>query len=222
MAGAIAHCHHRDMTNQAVTETLKRPLRKACRLIKSLKITRKIIMDRLGQEYVIAQPGQRVETTVSESFPRTFSCPLEFKLYDLQVKGTSMKAACPANSPFIVAGDEAVEFSVNVEFTPSPLAKLLMCLGTPITIVYSLEGYGRRAAELDLEKTIITEPGKYAYKVSLKAIPNNTAPAMTPGLYQIAAVARIGGTIGKCPSGIWGHGYVDQALLEVYAAGEES
>jgi len=179
-------------------------------------------MDRLGQEYVTLQPGQRIEVGVSEAFPRSFICPLEFKLYDLQVKGTSKKAACPTNSPFIVAGDEEVEFSVNVEFVPSPLAKLLMCLGTPITIVFSLEGYGRRAAELDLEKTIITEAGKYLYNVSLKATPNNTTPAMTPGLYQIAAVARIGGTIGKCPSGIWGHGYVDQALLEVYAAGEES
>ncbi len=179
-------------------------------------------MERLGQEYLVAQPGQRVETGVTESFPRSFSVPLEFKLYDLQAKGSSMRPASPANSPFIVAGNEEVEFSVKVEFTPSPLAKLLMCLGTPITIVYSLEGYGRRAAELDLEKTIITEAGKFLYTVSLKAIPNNTAPTMTPGLYQIAAVARIGGTIGKCPSGIWGHGYVDQALLEVYAAGEES
>lgn len=179
-------------------------------------------MNRLGQEYVIATTGQRVEVGTTESFPRSFVCPLEFKLYDLQVKGTSKKAACPANSPFIVASNEEVEFSVNVEFTPSPLAKLLMCLGTPITIVYSLEGYGRRAAELDLEKTIITEAGKYLYNVALKAIPNHTTPVMTPGLYQIAAVARIGGSIGKCPSDIWGHGYVDQALLEVYAAGEES
>ncbi len=177
----------------------------------------------IAAEFLAPAPGgQRPEVSDTESFPRTFVCPLEFKLYDLQVNGTSKKAACPSNSPFIVASDEDVIYSVIVEFTPSPLAKTLMCLGIPVGITFSLEGYGAKAAELDLDYNFTTYANVYKYRAEIKVKPNATTPKMTPGLYQIAAVARIGGKVGNCPSNIWGHGYVDQALLEVYAAGEEA
>ncbi len=166
-------------------------------------------------------PGQHKETGVTESFPHTFVCPLEFTLYDLQVNGTSKKPACPSISPYIVASDEDFILSVIVEFTPSPLAKTLMCLGVPVAITFSLEGYGAKTAELDLTYNFTTVAGQYAYKAELRTKANATNPIMTPGLYEIAAVAEIGGRIRECPAPIWGHGYVEEALLEVYAAGED-
>jgi hypothetical protein len=169
-----------------------------------------------------APAGQEVEVGATESFPHTFVCPLEFKLYDLQVNGTSKKAACPSNSPYIIAADEDFILSVIVEFTPSPLAQTLMCLGVPVTITFSLEGYGSRTAELDLDYSFKTYAGEYKYLVQLQTKAIDTNPIMTPGLYEIAAVAEIGGKIGNCPAPIWGHGYVEEALLEVYAAGEDA
>ncbi len=168
-----------------------------------------------------APAGQEVEVGTTEGYPRTFVCPLEFKLYDLQVNGTSKKAACPSNSPYIVAADEDFILSVIVEFTPSPLAKTLMCLGVPVTITFSLEGFGAQTAELDLKYDFTTTAGKFVYKVELQTKAIDTNPIMTPGLYEIAAVAEIGGRIGNCPAPIWGHGYVQEALLEIYAAGED-
>lgn len=169
-----------------------------------------------------APAGQDVEVGATEAFPRTFVCPLEFKLYDLQVNGTSKLRACPANSPYIVAADEDFILSVIVEFTPSPLAKTLMCLGVPVTITFSLEGFGAQTAELDLKHSFTTVANKFVYKVELQTKAEETNPVMTPGLYEIAAIAEIGGRIGNCAAPIWGHGYVQEALLEIYAAGQDA
>jgi hypothetical protein len=168
-----------------------------------------------------APAGQDVEVGSTESFPRTFVCPLEFAMYDLQVNGLSTKAACPSNSPYIVAQDEEFILSVIIEFKKNPLTQTLMCLGVPVAITYSLEGFGAKAAELDLVYNFTTVANQYIYKAELKTRAIDTDPIMTPGLYEIAAVAEIGGKIGNCAAPIWGHGYVQEALLEVYAAGED-
>lgn len=168
-----------------------------------------------------APVGQRVEVGATESFPRTFVIPMEFKLYDLQVNGTSSTPASPANSPYIVASDEEFILSAIVEFTPTPLAKTLMCLGVPVTVTFSLEGYGAQAVELDLDYSFTTKVNQFKYLVQLKTKATDTNPKMAAGLYQIAAIAQIGGKVGNCPAPIWGHGYVDQALLQVYAAGQD-
>lgn len=168
-----------------------------------------------------APVGQEVEVGTSESFPHTFVCPLQFSLYDLQVNGTSTKDACPSNSPYIVASNEDFILSVIVKFEKNPLSQTLMCLGVPVTITFSLEGYGAKTAELDLSASLITQPGQFIYPVQLRTKAQDTNPIMTPGLYEIAAVAEIGGKIGNCDAPIWGHGYVEEALLEVYAAGED-
>jgi hypothetical protein len=173
------------------------------------------------QGFLTASEAQEQERRSSESFPNAFVCPLEFSMYDLQVNGTSAKGACPSNSPYIVAQDEEFVLSVIIEFKKNPLTQTLMCLGVPVTITYSLEGFGAKAAELDLAYSFTSVADKYVYKAELKTTALDTNPIMTPGLYEIAAVAEIGGKIGNCAAPIWGHGYVQEALLEVYAAGQD-
>ncbi len=173
-----------------------------------------------GQQEVIGQPGQPNELTLTETRTQSIVGPVIFKLSNLDVKGLGNNPADPVNSQYIVAADEYFVASVDVEFNKTPLTELLMCLGTRIDIDFGFEGYGIKAAELNVPATILTEKGVYKY--TLKTAPARPVDLRMPtGLYEIGAVARVGPVENPCTTKIWGHGYIQAVLLQVYGAGQE-
>ena len=142
-----------------------------------------------------------------------------FDLKNLRVRGLGNNPAQPSNSPFIIAEDERYELSVEIEFNHSPLTELLMCLGTRITVNFGLEGYGINAPEVDVQESIITNPGVFNYTVTHTAVAQ--ADGLRPGLYEIGAVATVGPVENRCTTKIWGHGYIKEVVLQVYPAGQE-
>jgi hypothetical protein len=171
-------------------------------------------------QQVINVEGQPNEITLSETRSQTIVGPVTFKLSNLDVKGLGNNPADPANSQYIVAEDEYFIASVDVEFNKTPLTELLMCLGTRINVDFGLEGYGVKAAELNLSATALTKKGVYKYHVEISP----TRPAdqkMPAGLYEIGAVATVGPVENPCTTKIWGHGYIEEVLLQVYPAGQE-
>lgn len=169
-----------------------------------------------GGEAVGEQPREVSDT---ETRSRAIVGQVMFKLTDLRVRGLGTNPADPSNSPFIIAADEEYELSVNVEFNRSPLTELLMCLGTRITIDFGLEGYGRRAPEVDVQANRVTEKGKYRYSLVYRGIAGRDG--LRPGLYEIGAVATVGPVENECTTKIWGHGYIKEVLLEVYPAHQD-
>lgn len=142
-----------------------------------------------------------------------------FDLKNLRVRGLGTKPAAPSNSPFIIAENEEYELTVDIEFNRSPLTELLMCLGTRMTVNFGLEGYGISAPEVDVQETLITYKGEFNYTIVHRAIAKRDG--LTPGLYEIGAVATIGPVENKCTTKIWGHGYIKEVVLQVYPEGQE-
>jgi hypothetical protein len=172
------------------------------------------------EKQVIGRPDQPNEIPGSETRSQSIVGPVTFKLSNLDVKGLGNVPADPANSQYIIAEDELFVVSVDVEFNKTPLTELLMCLGTRINIDFGLEGYGVKAAELNLPATTVTKKGVYSYRLETLA----TRPSdqqMPSGLYAISAVATIGPVENPCTTKIWGHGYIEEVLLQVYPAGQE-
>ncbi len=171
---------------------------------------------------VIGVPGQPDEISLTETRSKTIVGPVTFKLSNLDIKGLGTLPADPANSQYIIAANEPFVVSVDVEFNRTPLSELLMCLGTRINIDFGFEGFGVDGDEINLMATALTEKGVYKYHVETKPVrPIDVPSGMGPGLYQIGAVAKVGPVENKCTTKIWGHGYIAEVLLEVYAAGEE-
>lgn len=161
-------------------------------------------------------PFQHSDT---ETYADNILGPVWFSLYNLRVAGTSTAPASPANSPYIVAEDEAFVVSVDIKFNKTPLSSLLMCLGTRIRVNFGFEGFGAKADEVDLEATLVTVKGQYEYTLYVKTTP--LAAKMDPGLYEIGAVAEIGPVENDCKTPVFGHGYIEEALLQVYPAGAD-
>lgn len=173
-----------------------------------------------GRQEVIGVPGQPDENTLTETRSRAIVGPVTFRLYDLDVRGLGTNPADPINSQYIVAADEYFVASVKVEFNRTPLTELLMCLGTRIRIDFGLEGFGIRAVELNLDATRLTESGVYTYHV--ETTPTRPADLNMPsGLYEIGAVATVGPVENPCTTKIWGHGYIQEVLLQVYPASQD-
>jgi hypothetical protein len=172
------------------------------------------------QQRVIGVEGQPDELTLTETRSQTIVGPVTFKLSNLDVRGLGVNPADPANSQYIIAEDEYFVISVDVEFNKTPLTELLMCLGTRINISAGLEGYGIRAAEIDLAATKLTQKGVYKYRVETE--PTRPVDQGMPfGLYGIGVVATVGPVENPCTTKIWGHGYIERVLLQVYPAGQE-
>jgi hypothetical protein len=163
--------------------------------------------------------GQTAEVSTSETRSRTIVGPVTFKLENLEVRGLGNKPADPSNSPFIISEDERYELSVDVVFNRTPLTELLMCLGTRIIIDFGLEGYGKNAPEVDVQATRVTVKDQFSYHLVYSGIARRDG--LKPGLYEIGAVATVGPVENKCTTKIWGHGYIKEVLLEVYASGQE-
>jgi hypothetical protein len=169
---------------------------------------------------VIGRSDQSDEVTQSETRSRSIVGPVTFKLSNLDVRGLGNSSADPDNSQYIVAADEFFICSVDVEFNKTPLTELLMCLGTRIRIDFGLEGFGVRAAELNIDATVLTQKNVYKYRVETSPV-RPTDLKMPSGLYEIGAVATVGPVENPCTTKIWGHGYIQEILLQVYPAGQE-
>lgn len=155
----------------------------------------------------------------SETYSVDILGPVWFKLFNLQVGGKFTFPAAPTQSKYIIAGDEPFAVSVDIEFNKTPLTKLLMCLGTKIKVGFAFEGLGGAAAELDLYAEIVTVQDQYTYTVTYNGVPEKDG--LTTGLYEIAAVADIGPVVNKCQTPVFGHGYIEKMLLEVYPKDED-
>lgn len=172
-------------------------------------------METIASAAIAPQPNQYGAT---ETYSDNILGPVSFRLSNLQVAGSNVKPAAPAQSPYIIGSNEKYAISVDIEFNKTPLTALLMCLGTNVSVDFAFEGYGK-AGDLDLVKAIKTQKGQYKYTVTYEGVP--TKDGLVSGLYQIAAVATIGPVDNACSTCVFGHGYLEQVLLEVYPAGEE-
>lgn len=169
-----------------------------------------------GTEATGAQPRELADT---ETRSKSVIGQVTFNLMDLRVGGLGTNPADPTNSPFIIAENERYELSVSVEFNRSPLTELLMCLGTQITVDFGIEGYGVNAPEVNVQESIVTTKDTYSYTIVHSAVARGDG--LTPGLYEIGAVATVGPVRNKCTTKIWGHGYIREVVLQVYTAGQE-
>lgn len=161
-------------------------------------------------------PFQHADT---EMYSDDILGPVWFSLTNLRVSGTNANPAAPAQSKYIIAESETFNVSVDIEFNKTPLSSLLMCLGTRLSVDFSFEGFGKKAAEVDLTKSILTAKGVYSYTLTYTGVPMKDG--LTAGLYEIAAVVDIGPVENKCQTPVFGHGYIAEVLLEVYPQGEE-
>lgn len=169
-------------------------------------------------------PAQRPQVGATETYSSAILGPAAFTMTNLRVAGRAGSPlppnyVAPAQSPYIIAGDEVFDISVDIEFVKNPLTELLMCLGTRVKVDFVFEGYGSAASEIDLSESLKTEKGKYAYTVTYTGIPNKVG--LKSGLYEIGAVAEIGPVENACSTKIFGHGYLAEILLEVYPAGQD-
>jgi hypothetical protein len=163
-----------------------------------------------------------IEFRATEAYSENILGPVQFWLYDLHIEASISNPALPvqvspANKPQIIEVNEAFRLSVKVRFNDTPLTRLLLCLGTCITVNFCAEGCGGQATEVDLTTTITTVKDKFDYEITWTGTP--TSGGMTPGFYAIAAVANIGPVKHKCAETLMlGAGYAAAALLQVYEA----
>jgi len=159
-------------------------------------------------------PQAATLTTVTETQSFNVIGPASFLLSDLRVEGVSTTTLAASNSPYIIGMDEGVTFSVKVMFDHSALTTLLMCLGTSVKIGFAVEGFGKGAAEVDLEETITTTSGVFDYVVNFTSTPRMAD--LTPGFYKVAAVATIGPVTHECGQLILGYGYIGEFRFQVF------
>jgi hypothetical protein len=164
-------------------------------------------------------PQPQPQNSDTETRSKSILGPVMFEMSNLRVAGRGTLPAAPSNSPYIIAENEVFDVSVDIEFNRTPLSELLMCLGTRIAVNFAFEGFGKAADEVDLEQSIKTSKGNYKYTITYTGVPK--AAGMDPGLYEIAAVAAVGPVENACSTKVWGHGYIQEALLEVYPTGQE-
>ena len=160
------------------------------------------------------------EYRATETYSENILGPVQFWLYDLHIEASvadpnAPKQVAPANKAQIVEQNETFELHVKVYFNDTPLTRLLLCLGTKITINFCAEGCGGEATEVDLSTMITTEKDKFYYE--LKWVGTPSSGGMTPGFYAIAAVANIGPANHPCAQYLLGAGYCAAALLQVYS-----
>lgn len=169
---------------------------------------------------VVEQP--RVEFGATETYSENILGPVRFWLYDLHIVGSVANPAepvqvSPANKPQIVERDEQFILRVSIHFNDTPLTRLLLCLGTQISVNFCAEGCGSKASEVDLVASTTTKKDQFDYVIEWTGSP--ATGGMTPGFYAIAAVANIGPVNHDCARTLLlGAGYVAAALLQVYEA----
>ncbi|AFZ20398.1 hypothetical protein [Allocoleopsis franciscana] len=162
------------------------------------------------------QAAQRKDQiTDTETYSKGVLGPVYFTLSKLDVKGSSVAPADQHQSQYIVASDEKFTISVQIDFNASPLAKLLMCLGTTISVDFGFEGFGA-APEVDVKASIVTVKDQLIYTISKELTPEQAK--LTPGLYEIGATVTVGPGTHACDQYVYGYGYIEEILLQVYPA----
>ena len=160
-------------------------------------------------------PQHKYQPTSSETYSNNILGPVSFELYQLNVAGSSPNQAAPSQSQYIVASNEQFTLSLQINFNNSPLTKLLMCLGTTVSVDFGFEGFGA-APEVDVKAGIVTEKDKFEYVVSWTGTPDMAK--ITAGLYEIGATVTVGPGSHPCAQFIFGFGYIEEILLQVYPA----
>ncbi len=151
----------------------------------------------------------------SETYSKNILGPVTFELSYLDVAGSSTIPADPSQSQYIVAEDEKFTVSLKVKFNTSPLTKLLMCLGTTVSVDFGFEGFGA-APETDVKATIVTVKDQFEYKIQWTGTPS--AAGLKAGLYEIGATVTVGPGSHPCAQYVFGYGYIEEILLQVYPA----
>jgi hypothetical protein len=170
----------------------------------------------LAQKPAQAQPEQ-VGTT--ETYSDNILGPVGFTLSNLRIAAKNKKPAYAVQTPYIIGSEEQFSVSVDIEFNKTPLSVLLMCLKTRLVIDFAFEGYGKNAVETDVKATGFTQKGEFKYTLTYTT--NAVSAKLTAGLYSIAAIATIGPVENECSACVFGHGYLDRLLVEVYPSNEE-
>jgi hypothetical protein len=166
-----------------------------------------------------AQPvvgKQPPEYSDSETYSRSILGPSYFTLSDLNVVGSSVVPADPTQSQYIVASNEKMAVSLKIKFNDSPLTRLLLCLGVKVSADFGFEGFGANANEQDVTATIITQKDTFEYIIKWEGTPDQAK--LTAGLYQIGATVTVGPGDNPCAQYIFGYGYIEEVLLQVYKA----
>ena len=161
-------------------------------------------------------PQRPTEQTSSETYSRNILGPSFFTLSELNVAGSSDAPAAPDQSQYIVASNEPMTLSLKVTFNDSPLTRLLLCLGVDITVAFGLEGFGKNAPEVDLTATIVSQKDVFEYVIEWKGTPEEAG--LTAGLYEIGATVTVGPGRNPCAQYVFGYGYIESILLQVYQA----
>lgn len=154
--------------------------------------------------------------TDSETYSRSILGPSYFTLSELNVAGSSNAPADPTNSQYIVASNEPFTVSLKVKFNDSPLTRLLLCLGVSISANFGFEGFGAAADEVDVQASITSEKDVFEYIISWTGTPDQAK--LTSGLYEIGATVTVGPGKNPCAQYIFGYGYIEEILLQVYPA----
>ncbi|PSN05803.1 hypothetical protein C7271_21205 [filamentous cyanobacterium CCP5] len=165
-----------------------------------------------------AQPGT---VSATETTSTNILGPSYFLLKDLRVAGQAglpeePTQIAPGQSPFIVATNEEVKVSVDVEFNDTPLTRLLLCLGLKVEVHFAFEGVGGKAAEVDVSVDLRTFKGQRSYTLTWTGTPESIG--MGKGLYGVAAIASISPAEHECSQEVIGYGYIAARLLQVYPA----
>lgn len=169
----------------------------------------------------LGMPSQPGIISATETYSRNVLGAVYFDLKNLRIGGTAPEPQPPeyvalAQSQYIIASNETFKISVDLHFNDSPLARLLLCLGTKINVTFSFEGVGAKATEEDASVSITTEKDKFDYTLTYQGTPDTTK--LTPGFYAIAAVAQIGPSDHACGQFVFGFGYIAAVVLQVYQA----
>lgn len=156
------------------------------------------------------------QPTDTETYSKGILGPVSFKLSKLTIAGSNADPADPVQSGYIVASNEKFTVSVDIEFNSSPLSKLLMCLGTKLSVDFGFEGYGKGADEVDINASIVTKKDDFTYTISTTMTPDEAK--LTAGLYQIGATITVGPGSNECAQYVFGYGYIDGLRFQVYPA----
>lgn len=175
-------------------------------------------------DIAIPKVGAQVPFQVAdtETYSKNILGPVYFELCNLRLGGKAEapewpKNVAPAQSPYIIASNEEFEVSVDIRFNDSPLTRLLLCLGTRMSICFSFEGVGAKAVELDLEVSDLTVKDKFEYTLTWKGTPEQAG--LSAGFYGAAAVATVGPVEHPCaPKCAYGFGYIAKVLVQIYEA----
>ena len=161
-------------------------------------------------------PQRPTQQASSETYSRNILGPSFFTLSELNVAGSSDAPADPYQSQYIVASNEPMTLSLKVTFNDSPLTRLLLCLGVDITVAFGAEGFGKNATEVDLTATIVSQKDVFEYVIEWKGTPQEAD--LTAGLYEIGATVTVGPGRNPCAQYVFGYGYIESILLQVYQA----